>query len=464
MSTISLGARRLVRYQALTIALALVFSIIALLVGTEPADAAEPPPGFPNASNTGLSDPSALTVQDGSMVVEQDGTVIENLEIRGSLTIRANDVVVRNVWIYSGSFQTIKVESGSLLIEHSEIGNANKVGERGISGNNVTARYVNIHSVEDGIKLGSNSLFEHVYVHDLDSPNSKPHADALQAEGPATNSIIRNSTLDSTGPLNNGNAAIILKSDFGSISSILIENNYLNGGNFTIYSRNGGKGNPSGVVVQNNVLGPDYTYGRLSVDGSITFTGNTLLDGTPLDGSAKPSQGRFTDDNDSPHEADIERLVAAGVTNGCSDDEFCPESPVTRAEMAAFVARVIDLPKESGSSFSDVPESAWYAGYVEALRQAGITSGCSSDAFCPNAPVSRAEVAAFLVRASSLSEAQPSDVFADVPSSAWFAPHVEALVDADVTNGCATNPLRYCPANTATRAQLATLLVRTFDL
>ena len=461
------------RNRLLTFVLALLVAIGGFAVSQSAAVAAEIPDGFPNASNTGLSNPSILTKHDGGMTITEDNTVLENMEIHGTIRIEANNVVMRNVWVYSTGFWTIRVDSGSLLIEHSEIGHADYPGERGIGGENITGRYLDIHHSEDGIKLDSNNLYEHIYIHDLDTLAGGPHADAIQADGGAKNAIVRHATLDSTGPLGLGNAAIILKSDLGSIDNILIEDAYLNGGNYTFYSREGGNGNPSNVVLRNSVFGPDYNFGRISIDGTIGFENNTLWDGTPIDIDGDPTSppapttttnGTFWDDDSSLFEAEIEALAASGVTNGCGDGAFCPDGSVTRAEMAAFIIRALGESPSSGNAFSDVPSNAWYAGYVNRLAELGITNGCTADRFCPSDPVSRAELAVFLVRAVDASTATVRGLYADVPASAWFGSHAETLHDLNVTNGCATNPLRYCPFDATTRGQMAALLVRAFDL
>jgi hypothetical protein len=217
-----------------------------------------------------------LTVHEGDLTVSQDGEVVENLEIRGELRITANNVVVRNVWVYTTSFWTIYVQSGSATFQDVEIGHPDFVGERGIGGDNISASNLDIHSVEDGIKIGSNVVYNGVRVHDLRSRSSSPHADAVQADGGSSNVVIKNSSLDSSGPLGNGNAAVIIKSDLGSLSNITFTNNYLNGGNYTVYVRDGGYGMPSNITFTNNRIGPNRAYGILSIDGPIVWENNVL--------------------------------------------------------------------------------------------------------------------------------------------------------------------------------------------
>ena len=163
-------------------------------------------PTAADATSAGLTNRSALEYHDGDFMVTEDGTVVENLEIKGRLMIKgARNVVVRNVWVYTTSDYTIRVwDGGSVLVEDSEIGHPSYVGDRGIAGNNVTARRLDIHHVEDAILVGDDSVYDEVYCHDLTSNNPSPHMDCAQDTGGHDNWIIKRSTLDA----GSGNAAL----------------------------------------------------------------------------------------------------------------------------------------------------------------------------------------------------------------------------------------------------------------
>jgi hypothetical protein len=108
----------------------------------------------------------------------------------------------------------------------------------------------------------------------------------------------------------------------------------------------------------------------------------------------------FEDDEGSVHEAAINRLAASGITNGCTETLYCPNDPVTRAQMASFLDRALDLPAASGDPFND-DEGSVHEGSINRLATAGITEGCTPTSFCPDDPVTRAQMAAFLYRALS---------------------------------------------------------------
>ena len=118
----------------------------------------------------------------------------------------------------------------------------------------------------------------------------------------------------------------------------------------------------------------------------------------------------FTDDEGSPHEGDINRLAAANVTIGCGSGRFCPAGSVTRQEMASFLARVLLLPAALADHFVDDDLSPHQAD-INRLADSGITSGCGGGWFCPSAVLTRGEMAAFLHRSLTLAAPTPCTLF-----------------------------------------------------
>jgi S-layer homology domain len=109
------------------------------------------------------------------------------------------------------------------------------------------------------------------------------------------------------------------------------------------------------------------------------------------------STNHFTDDNASIHENDINALASAGVTGGCTASRYCPNSAVSRGQMASFLVRVLDLPATSQDYFTDDSASI-HENDINALARAGVTGGCAAGRFCPTSAVSRGQMAAFLHR------------------------------------------------------------------
>lgn len=178
--------------------------------------------------------------------------------------------------------------------------------------------------------------------------------------------------------------------------------------------------------------------------------------------------GTFVDDDASIHQGWIEAIAAAGITNGCNppaNDRYCPDAAVSRAQMAAFLTRAADLPPTDAQPFADVADSV-FAGDIGRIAAAGITRGCNppaNDRYCPHAAVTRAQMAAFLQRAFGFAAAT-GNRFVDDDGSV-FEDAIAAIAAEGITLGC--NPPandRYCPDAPVTRAQMATFIGRVLGL
>ncbi len=101
----------------------------------------------------------------------------------------------------------------------------------------------------------------------------------------------------------------------------------------------------------------------------------------------------------------IEALRASGITGGFSDGTYRPEEAVTRGQMAVFLLKALNgpdyTPPAAAATFDDT-EGHWASNWIEALRAAGLTSGYSDGTFRPDSPVTRAEMAVFIVNAFGL--------------------------------------------------------------
>ncbi|MDH4115893.1 MAG: S-layer homology domain-containing protein [Acidimicrobiia bacterium] len=165
---------------------------------------------------------------------------------------------------------------------------------------------------------------------------------------------------------------------------------------------------------------------------------------------------------------DIKWLAEAQITLGCNPPDnnlFCPGDNVTRGQMAAFLVRALGLTAGDVDTFTDDDNSV-FQGDIEKLAKSGITRGCNpptNDRFCPDDPVTRGQMAAFLVRALDLTESDP-DPFTDDNGSVFEA-EIAKLAHSGVTRGCnpPTNDL-FCPDDFVTREQMAAFLHRALDL
>ncbi len=171
----------------------------------------------------------------------------------------------------------------------------------------------------------------------------------------------------------------------------------------------------------------------------------------------------------------IEILVKNGITAGCSTPpmNYCPTAIVTRDQMAVFLVKAKHgssfVPPNATGVFADVPTTHWAAKYIEQLAADGITGGCSATPknYCPSSPVTRDQMAVFLLKAKYSSSYVPptgSGVFADVSTNYWAGSYIEQLSAEGITAGCSVSPKNYCPVSSVTRDAMAVFLVTTFWL
>ncbi len=163
---------------------------------------------------------------------------------------------------------------------------------------------------------------------------------------------------------------------------------------------------------------------------------------------------------------DIAWLRDQGITKGCNppaNTMYCPKRAVTRGEMAAFLSRALDLPPVGAGDWFTDDATSIYQDDINRIAAAGITMGCNPPAntwFCPTQPVTRQQMASFLVRGMSLDVGAGLDWFTDDDDSVHES-NIDRLRTSWVTFGC--NPPtenHFCPTTPVTREQMAAFLHR----
>ena len=190
----------------------------------------------------------------------------------------------------------------------------------------------------------------------------------------------------------------------------------------------------------------------------------------------------FSGKGDPPYYEWIEILADLHIAPGCSTEEhivpeyihtdqyFCPQAFVTRAEFVKFLVLVRHGPEAlaqaSESSFADLPMDHWASPWVEQLANDGLRLECSSGLFCPDKVITRAEMTALLADAAFLPgnnvPTAASGVFSDLPAGHPLASRVEQMFRMGKAPGCSKT--RFCPDQEVTRAELAYTLVSVFEL
>lgn len=222
----------------------------------------------------------------------------------------------------------------------------------------------------------------------------------------------------------------------------------------TVTQRNG-LGADGGRVV---TIRADFSGGSSTVSGD-RFRSLLGLKSDWFTPGALQADTGFSDTEGHTHEANIDKVAAAGIASGFSDGTFRPDAPVTRAQMATFIAKGWQLPAAS-SPFTDTQGDVHEPG-IGAVAGAGITSGCTASTYCPTANITRGQMAVFLARAEGLTPVDGEGGLCDIDGHPYEG-HIRAVVAAGVASGGADGCYR--PDDSVTRGQMATFIARALGL
>ncbi len=216
--------------------------------------------------------------------------------------------------------------------------------------------------------------------------------------------------------IQNGTFPNAIEYRFAGSSGLLIENNLTDG---AIQARDGATATVAGNLTNATA---DFFVDAPSGDLHLLPTAPALDAGLVMadcpadwDGEARPyAAGRdvgadeWTGFRDVPpahpfHDF-VDAIARNGITVGCGGNNFCPDASVTRAEMAVFLlksklGRNHVPPPATGTVFGDVAANDFAAAWIEELAALGVTAGCGGGNYCPDAPVLRGEMAVFLLKA-----------------------------------------------------------------
>lgn len=183
--------------------------------------------------------------------------------------------------------------------------------------------------------------------------------------------------------------------------------------------------------------------------------------------AASPLTGFSDVPTNNPFYTEISNIAYRAITVGCGGGNYCPNDGVTRAQMAAFIMRSLgefNPPPPAQQQFNDVPPSNPFYAFIDRLATLGITVGCGGGNYCPDDFVTRGQMAAFILRGVGMFNppTPAAQRFTDVAPNNTFYAFIDQMALRGVTAGCTATT--YCPNDFVTRAQMAAFLVRGFGL
>jgi beta-glucanase (GH16 family) len=317
------------------------------------------PAGFATADNTGVPSGTTLTAYTGPMTITTNGTVIENKIINGALDITGANVTIRNCIITYNDFFAIDVRGVNVTVENCTIIGPGYNGDSpaAISADVGGGTFLNndISGAEHGIVLGSGSaVVKGNYIHDGGSNKADPHIGGISLKGGQNNVLIEGNTVilgsDAT-------SDIFLQNNWGPISNVTINHNYLAGDpGYDIYVEGRLSGGPvTGISITNNVIVKGH-YGDYSiVDASPTMSGNVVFPaGTTVPNDPTPTTPPASTPPTAP------TIASFSQDSGVVGDHITNDSTLTLTGTAAAngTVKVFDGATQIGTAAAN-SSGAW---------------------------------------------------------------------------------------------------------
>lgn len=217
------------------------------------------------------------------------------------------------------------------------------------------------------------------------------------------------------------------------------------------------------VLVDGESVGAVSSYTFENVRAKHTISAEFERTGEPSEPGVSADQ--FTDIAGHWAEASIREIVAAGLMNGTSESTFEPNGNMTRAMLVTLFWRMEGEPAAASSaSFEDVAAGIWYADAVNWANGEGIVTGFSDTEFGPQSAITREQIAVLLYRyeqykGNDVSARADLSGYSDYAQISGYAQDAMSWANAEgLMTGRTASTLD--PKGTATRAEIATLLVR----
>jgi hypothetical protein len=248
-----------------------------------------PAQAAPNADNTGVPAGKTLKVHNGDLTITTAGAVIDGLDIRGFVRVKAPDVTIKNSIVrgapISGNMSLVQASSTGLIIQDSELNPTTRSPYiNGIVGKSFTLRRVDIHHVVDSVHLTGGAVrveasWLHDNLHYATDPNHSngTHDDSIQIQAGSGITIVGN-TIEHA-----NNAAVMITQNIGKVANVTFANNRTGGGACTINVTESGKGAILGLAIRDNVFSRDTVHPNCAIlaptTTKIATSGNVYTDG-----------------------------------------------------------------------------------------------------------------------------------------------------------------------------------------
>lgn len=168
----------------------------------------------------------------------------------------------------------------------------------------------------------------------------------------------------------------------------------------------------------------------------------------------------FADLGDASYVDAVEAIAAKGIINGCDDEMFCPDREVTRGQLATMLVEALELEPVEQQRFTDI-DSSVHRDNINAIAVHDIVNGCDDDRFCPDDTITRGQIATMLARAFFLTPSQASHF---VDTDGVHGDNVDRVGDAGIAGSCGDPLTHFCVDESVLRWHAATFIARAMRL
>jgi hypothetical protein len=248
--------------------------------------------GWPDSTNTGVPPGTQLEKVNGTVDLDQNGMVYSGKEVRGAINVKADNVTIQNVRLISDAPYPIRTFGDrtytGTVVRNVEIDLAGAEEAKGIAFDNYTADRVWFHNGMDCAHAGRNVTITNSFC-DLAvlSAGSSAHADGFQSDG-GDHIVFRHNTIRNP---NDQTSAILLSTNTDSISDVVIDNNLMSGGGYTVYCGTDSGGVAANTRYVNNVISREFFPKGGFFGTTVACDDVDVHSGNIWDGAVKPPPG-----------------------------------------------------------------------------------------------------------------------------------------------------------------------------
>ena len=255
--------------------------------------------GYPDATNTGVPRGASLTRVNGTKYLDRPGMVFSGREVHGDIIVRADNVTIENTRVISESDYPIRNFFGESIptgtvIRDVEIDMQGQTEGKGIAFDNYTATRVWFHNGLDCAHTGRNVTITDSFCDLPLLPEDSPaHADGFQSDG-GGNLTFRHNTIRNPNPQT---AAILMSTNTDGIRDVVIDDNLMSGGGYTVYCGTGEGGVVPNETYTNNRISREFfrrggRFGPTTECEKVDVRFGNVWDGAPLQDDGSKQLGR----------------------------------------------------------------------------------------------------------------------------------------------------------------------------